>query len=65
MNDIAPVKQQRRDLKEALLDPDMQAVFGALVPRHMTADRMLRLSIACITRTPKLLEVPQDCHGRW
>ena len=58
MNEIAP-KEARRDLKEALLAPELQAVFSALVPRHMTPERMLRLSISCITRTPKLLEVPQ------
>lgn len=58
MNEIAPT-QQRRDLKETILAPEMQAVFSQLVPRHQTPERMMRLAIACVTRTPRLLEVPQ------
>lgn len=57
MNDT--VKTSRKDLKEMLLAPEMAQVFSALAPRHVTPERLLRLSVACITRTPKLLEVPQ------
>jgi recombination protein RecT len=59
MTTNAMQKSGRRDLREVLLEPDMKRVFAAMVPRHMTPERMLRLSIACITRTPKIAEVSQ------
>jgi recombination protein RecT len=54
----APAVQKRRDIKELLVSSQTQDVFRAILPRHFTPERMIRISIAAVTRTPKLAE----CH---
>jgi recombination protein RecT len=45
-----------RTLKEVLGADDFKVAIAQALPRHMSPDRFVRISIAALTRTPKLAE---------
>jgi recombination protein RecT len=51
-------------IKEHLASPDMIAQIARVIPKHLTPDRMARVALTALTRTPKLAEcTPQSFFG--
>jgi recombination protein RecT len=44
----------KKDIKALLTDDRVRAQIAAALPRHMTADRMARVGLTALLRTPKL-----------
>lgn len=52
-----PAKQQRQlSIKEQLNNPAMLEQIGKALPSHMSPERMARVALTCLTRTPKLAQ---------
>ena len=51
----------KRDIMSWLTGDDMKKQFALALPKHLTADRMVRVALTAFTRTPKLLE----CTRAW
>lgn len=43
-------------VREWLSDPSFQDQIGRTLPKHMTPDRMIRVALTALTRTPKLAD---------
>lgn len=48
------------DSRDLLSNANFQAQLAQVLPKHLTADRMARLAIAAMTRTPKLKECTRE-----
>ena len=68
-----PQNANAKQKSEALVDPRqmqlkahlglMQAAITAVLPRHMTAERLTKVVLSCTARTPKLLECSLQSIG--
>lgn len=50
---------QQLTIKQQLMSPAMQAQIGAALPKHITAERMCRVAMTAITKSPKLAQCTQ------
>lgn len=46
-------------IKERLTSPKLRDEIAKALPKHLTPDRMLRTTLTCLTRTPKLAQCDQ------
>ena len=56
--ELTPVQRQLNSIK-SLLDSSKSAIASRL-PKHLTPDRMLKVALTAINKTPKLLECSRD-----
>ncbi len=56
--EMTPAQRQLNSIK-ALLDSSKNAIASRL-PKHLTSDRMLKVALTAINKTPKLLECSRD-----
>lgn len=54
----------RKDVKSLLEGPLFRAEIAKVLPRHMTADRMIRVALTATMKTPKLLQCTADSLTR-
>lgn len=55
------VKKEENTLKSYLMKPEVRSSIAAVLPRHMDADRMVRIVLQAANRTPDLLKcTPQS-----
>jgi len=54
-----PKPKQQLTLKQHLASPDFAAQVAAALPSHMKPERMIRVALTALTRTPKLAECTQ------
>lgn len=54
MSSTAQLPKPRRSVRELLEAPRTIELMRALLPRHMTPDRMIRLAVIAVQKTPKL-----------
>lgn len=50
----------KKDIKSLLEGDAFKGAIASILPKHLTAERMARVAIACITRTPKLAECTKE-----
>lgn len=53
-------KDQQTDLRAVLAGPQMKQRFADVLPHHLSPDRYVRVALAAISRTPKLLDCTQE-----
>lgn len=53
-------KQEPKNIRELLLNDSYKASLAAALPKHITADRMVRVVLTAINRNPKLLECTKE-----
>lgn len=58
---VAPVmkKTKAEQLKEYLTRPQVRDALAGVLPRHMAADRLIRIALQAASRNPRLLECTQ------
>lgn len=57
---VAPAEPKRElTIRDRLRDPAMIAEIGKAMPKHCSPDRMARVAMTALTRTPKLAECTQ------
>ena len=54
----------RKDVKSLIEGPLFRAEIAKVLPRHMTADRMIRVALTATMKTPKLLQCTADSLTR-
>lgn len=59
-----PATAVRKDVKSLLEGPLFRAEIVKVLPRHMTADRMIRVALTATMKTPKLLQCTADSLTR-
>ena len=59
MSQLVPAKERAASIRKLLERPDVKAQIATALPRHLTADRMLRVAMTSIQSNPKLLEADQ------
>lgn len=60
---IAPQQQQapqQLTIRDRLKSPGMIAEIGKAMPKHCSPERMARVALTCLTRTPKLARCTQE-----
>lgn len=58
---LAKQDSRPKDVRGWIESPDFQAQIAKALPRHLTADRMIRVALTALTRTPKLAQcTPQS-----
>jgi len=45
-----------QDIKDLILTEESKKQFAAALPKHLSADRFIRIAITAMTRTPKLMQ---------
>ena len=59
-----PTNAKGETIRDRLASKEMLAQMASVLPKHMTAERMARIAIAAVTRTPKLaLCTPASVYG--
>jgi recombination protein RecT len=58
--DQTPAQRQLNSIKAMLTSPDCMKSLASRLPRHLTADRMLKVALTAINKTPKLLECSRE-----
>lgn len=56
-------KKKPRTLKDLMLSDQMKASMGAVLPRHLTPERMARCAIATMVKNPKLAQCTMESMG--
>lgn len=59
-NTKALATQEQKDIKALLSSDAMKKQIALALPKHMTADRMARVALTAINKTPKLLECTKE-----
>lgn len=52
--------QPGSDLRNLITSEKYKSQFAMVLPKHMTADRFTRITLTCLTKTPKLAECTQQ-----
>lgn len=60
----AIAKSPRRTIAELLEGPELKAAVRAALPRHLTADRFIRVALNATMRQPELLECTRESFFR-
>lgn len=60
MSQIQTQPASRGDLKSILSSDTMREQFAKALPKHLDADRYVRIALTALTRTPKLKECTQE-----
>nr|MBA2817036.1 hypothetical protein [Candidatus Pantoea persica] len=65
-DDVAPVQDRKpKTLTQLMLDPNIKAQIALALPRHMTADRLARITMTELRKTPSdqmsFLDVIMQC----
>lgn len=55
-----PAKPKQMTIRDRLRDPAMIAEIGKVIPSHCTPERIARVALTAIVRTPKLAECSQE-----
>jgi len=55
--------QKYKSVKGMLADPAIKAQIARALPRHMDADRMVRIALSALARTPKLAQCTPESVG--
>lgn len=53
-------KEQQTDLRAVLSGQAMKQRFADVLPKHLSAERYVRVALAAVSRTPKLLNCTQE-----
>jgi len=53
----AITKSQRQDIRSLLQSDRVKQQIAIVLPKHMTADRMARVAVTAVLKTPKLAAV--------
>jgi recombination protein RecT len=61
---LARNEGQPQSLKSILNSDAMRQQFAAALPKHLTADRFVRVGLTALTRTPKLMDCTQESFFR-
>lgn len=51
---------KKSDIKTLLTSDDFKSAIAQILPKHLTPDRMARVAISCLTKTPKLAECTKE-----
>lgn len=54
------IKKRQQDLKTVLTSEKMQEQFGKALPKHLSAERFVRVCLTALTRTPELVNCTQE-----
>lgn len=60
VNALVPAREAQNNLKKLLDAPNMKAALAAVLPRHLTPERMCKIALAATSRQPELLVCTAD-----
>lgn len=60
MNLPATAQEKKNDLRSIITSDAMKKQFAMALPKHLTVDRLMRMAVTTLHKTPKLLECTQE-----